>query len=164
MILSVGPGTPASVIMSKPAASESGSSASDDDDSGEEGDNHDSDDDDDHASAEGEQEGTSDTSEREQWLARTQQEELSNLPSLATADVPSLAMAERVLMEWMDAEGEDCELEGEASEGIQGTFVPAIRHGGCINTACWLTTSWRLSLRGKFDFKQWGTDNPARCF
>ena len=45
MILSVGPGTPASVIMSKPAASESGSSASDDDDSGEEGDNHDSDDD-----------------------------------------------------------------------------------------------------------------------
>ena len=149
MILSVGPGTPASVIMSKPAASESGSSASDDDDSGEEGDNHDSDDDDDHASAEGEQEGTSDTSEREQWLARTQQEELSNLPSFATADVPSLAMAERVLMEWMDAEGEDCELEGEASEGIQGTFVPAIRHGGCINTACWLTTSWRLSLRGK---------------
>ena len=149
MILSVGPGTPASVIMAKPTASESGSSASEHDDSDEEEDNHDSDDENDLASAE-DDEGTSHTSNREQWLARTQQEVESITPSFAAVDVPSLAMAERVLMEWMDAEGEDSETEGETLEGgLQGTFVPAIRHGGCINTACWLTTPWRLSLRGK---------------
>ena len=122
MILSVGPGTPASVLTDNPinGSSEGSDSDSDSDDS----------------------EGPLDAESRDLALSR------SVLEHSALRQQSASERAERALMDWMDFE-EHSETEGDAPQDIKGTFAPSIRHGGCINTACWLTSPWRLSLREK---------------
>ena len=135
MILSVGPGTPSSVFMAKPREDSDSELENDDDEEEESVDQHLDD------SDEGQPDDVP-ANDREHWLARTQQEQ--------ETVGPSLEMAEQALMDWMDSEGRESDSDDDqARPDAKGTFVPAIRHGGCINTACWLTTPWRLSLRGK---------------
>jgi hypothetical protein len=52
--------------------------------------------------------------------------------------------------EWRDSNYEvsDVEEDNVAMQRKIGHYVAAMRHGGCINTAAWLTCPWRLSLCG----------------
>lgn len=157
-ILSVGPGTPASVLMVK---SSSTSSEEDHDDVQNETDDDEEDEEEDEGSEAideanddeenerteqqrqqqqqpREEDDDDEMADREQWLQRTQQEQESA--------GPSIELAERALMEWMDAENENDDGSSASSPNHPGNFVPSIRHGGCINTATWLTSPWRLSL------------------
>jgi len=133
MILAVGPGTPAAASVSQSNQAESSSSSS---------------------SSEEIQE--SDDSDEEMEDANGNNETSPRFRRsilLGNNDSHSADLVERIVLEYLerDDDEESQESEPEPVSTPTGHFVPSIRHGGCINTAAWLTSPWRLSLTGHED-------------
>lgn len=160
MVLTVGPGTPAAVCMVNPSSSISSSSGQ----PGEGRDNLETDDD-----ADEEPDGDEDKIDDSSATNRDEMEGGDHNPcdddenSCGTADWMrtkdgeederihrAQEIAENALMEWMDSDGDESEDDDDVVLGParNGHLVPSLRHGGCINTAAWLTSPWRLSLCG----------------
>jgi WD40 repeat protein len=131
MILAVGPGTPAAALLDADPSSPSSSS--------------------DNESEHSEQEAQ--TMEQEAAHQREDDTEESESEEQALEEnAPELARAMWFLRRQLESEG-DSDMETDDEEDIgpplpPGTVVSSIKHGGCINAACWLTCPWRLSIVG----------------
>jgi tetratricopeptide (TPR) repeat protein len=144
MILSVGPGTPASVFMAKPRED----SDRELDDENDDNENEDDEDDDDE-SVDQDLDDDNENDEDDDVSVDDSDEEQSDDVSANDREQETVGPSQ-ALMDWMDSEGRESDSDDDqARQDAKGSFLPAMRHGGCINTACWLTTPWRLSLRGK---------------
>lgn len=149
MTLCVGPGTPASVCMVKSASNSQSSDASsvaseseeekvDDDE--EEDENSQYVDSSNQEEDMGDDDSDSDFAGRPGWM-RGRYDDNEHSAS---------RLAERTLMEWMDSDGDSEDDEDDVLDPATSLrFLPSLRHGGCINTATWLTSPWRLSLCGR---------------
>mmetsp|Transcript_28380 Transcript_28380/g.42908 ORF Transcript_28380/g.42908 Transcript_28380/m.42908 type:complete len:1116 (+) Transcript_28380:75-3422(+) len=166
MVLSVGPGTPAAVCMQKSSKSDSSSGEDDFDEEylmGEEEEDYDSHvdeeivvennevgntrNDENDSGSEGE------SSEPDELFERRDAEHANSIRR-------SHEVAERALMEWMEADDvADDEID---SNSQRQQHVPSLRHAGCINTANWLTSPWRLSLCGSSTGDA-STENSEEC-
>jgi hypothetical protein len=162
MILSVGPGTPASVLMLRECSSYCSSSSSaaghDEDGSDREHDHHD-----DSGSEEREEDEMDDDADSDKNQGDEVDEEDNDDADLDSnsVDVGRQRMLEEQeasalvdsprdfverLLDWMESEGEQSEDEEPGyAPARSDRCVPSLRHGGCINTAAWLTSPWRLS-------------------
>ena len=160
MVLTVGPGTPAAVCMVNPSSSISSSSGQpgegrnhfEDDDEGDE--DHDAD----EAKLDDSSATNRDEMEEGDRMARDDDESSSGTADWMRANHGeqderihrAQEIAENALMEWMDSDSDESEDDDDVIIGpaVNGHLVPSLRHGGCINTAAWLTSPWRLSLCG----------------
>lgn len=142
MILAVGPGTPASAAAVQ--NEESSSTSSSEEEGDEEMKNEESDEEmeeSDNIVQNGDESGMNEGSRARRRLGSG-----SSANEMRTTD-----LAERIVLQWLEEQDDDYdEEESEQEETPSGNFVPSIRHGGCINTATWLTSPWRLSLPGSF--------------
>lgn len=160
MILSVGPGTPASVCMTLASASTSGSSGGSHDEEGGESDHddeyghdeHDGDeviDDDSNGDHEDEMEQDGDDGDGDSDTNSVRSRRRTLAEQEAAALDRSRDIAER-LLGWMDSDSDESDdEEPDYGPATVGRCAPSLRHGGCINTAAWLTSPWRLSLCGQ---------------
>ena len=143
MILAVGPGTPAAASVAQnehEESSSSSSSSSQDMEQEEHKFEEESDDDMEETDASNNQ----NNGDGEAGPRFRRSLDLGN-------DAQSADLVERIVLEYLEAaDGADDESEESVPEEIMatGNFVPSVRHGGCINTAAWLTSPWRLSLPG----------------
>jgi hypothetical protein len=156
MILAVGPGTPASLLMgNEQNVSVSTNSSSEEDDSestqGERSENE----------GEGEFVSDSRSARRSLWLSRNQSEESGDIQE-DDVDIQhhdqgidnneggrSVGSGDVSVDRDDDSGGgsgsehtDDCDIHNRSAP------VPSIRHGGCINTAAWMDCGWRISLPG----------------
>eukprot|EP00980_Cylindrotheca_fusiformis_P027985 scaffold22575_cov141-Cylindrotheca_fusiformis.AAC.16 len=165
MILTVGPGTPASVVMTpssseSPSSSSSSSSAASSPPSHSEGRGDASDIEEDSSENEsrseeeehGENEERIEPQGRSRWERRqirnrndTESDDASNGQQVAESALES------ALLDWY-ADGS--ESESDYGYNLSGNPkmapvpVPSMRHGGCINTAAWMDCGWRVSTAG----------------
>lgn len=173
MILAVGPGTPASVLMTTTArgysssSSSASSSASNSSEQAEESDNNDDvnnnnniddegnrmEDDNDGDEEEG---GQSRPQEgRSRWTVRHREEGHNESDDDGGGDDDDpreiLNALNPGLMEYfgmMDSDSEVEEISTEENNPNSTSPLPSMRHGGCINTAAWLDCGWRISTAG----------------
>jgi WD40 repeat protein len=156
MILAVGPGTPASVVMtpSVSAAQASSSSSSSASSSSRSEDVAASDEDNDGSDeGHGMEEEDSDVEEEEEsrpegrnrWVSGNQNQNDDSSDSSTSAQ----RVVESTLLDWY-ASGSDSEPDGGPAMGNNAMKAPApsMRHGGCINTAAWMDCGWRISTAG----------------
>jgi len=176
MTLCVGPGTPASVCMVKTSSSSSSSSSdgnsddSNNDDSNDDDDNDDDsedsdDDDEDEGGHKEEQEDDEHNHHDDSDCEELSDGEDSQWLQRQEATSVTRSHAERAFMDWMDDADDDSDGDNNSDEdddwidpamvGVSSSnnssstrYVPSIRHGGCINTAAWLTSPWRVSTCG----------------
>jgi WD40 repeat protein len=120
-----------------------------------EGDDEDSNDEMNH-----EGEGENISIRRTEWMRRRQEEQEVQISRAIEATEQANA-----LLDWMDCE--DVESEDGDEDVIDttssGRFTHFIRHGGCINTATWLTSPWRLSLAGRGCSDEASTVHSEEC-
>jgi hypothetical protein len=142
MILAVGPGTPASATTVQDQESSSSSSSSEEE--------QDEVMDNDDVESDGEMKDT--IAENGDGMNEGSRIRQSLGSGNSNFELQASDLAQRLVLEWLEErdEEEDEEEEIEQEETPSGNFVPSIRHGGCINTATWLTSKWRLSLPGSF--------------
>jgi WD40 repeat protein len=154
MILAVGPGTPASVLMTSCASAPDLSSSSESSSSSAESDSAESENENEEAE-ESKMEGDEDKPEsrpRARWTRRQREGEGDEDDNDSDQDAEQIV--ESALLEWYDAssaEEDSSATMGEINSATHPSYtppVPSMRHGGCINTAAWLDCGWRLSTGG----------------
>jgi len=166
MILAVGPGTPAALVMghsplhsqaSVSASSSSSSSAeaepdlSDPEESSHEdtrerneegaGVDHDGDQDD----TEGEDEAVEGS--RSRWTRRRRTQSDSD----ESEDDDAQQFVEAAFRRFYGEDSSSSEEEDEVQQNgicMEPKYAPSMRHGGCINTATWMDSGWRISTAG----------------
>jgi hypothetical protein len=162
MILAVGPGTPASVVMnpSVPAAQSSSSSSSsassssrsedvaasdEDNDSSDEGDGMEEEDSDEEDSDVEEQE-ESRPQGRNRWVRRNQNQH----DDFSDSSTSAQRLVESTVLDWYASDSDSEPVDGPAmgKNTTKAAPVPSMRHGGCINTAAWMDCGWRISTSG----------------
>jgi hypothetical protein len=169
MTLCVGPGTPADVCKLSDDSSDNDDDSSnehrgDEDEDVEEDDSenfsddedHDYyDDDDDKEQEEGLVNSDDDLEGEDEQLEYDDAEVVRRRRNRAGA-TRSLEHAERAFMDWLEADGNNNDDESSEDEYAyrhqsgrqqqqQQRYVTSLHHGGCINTAAWLTSPWRVS-------------------
>ena len=144
MIVAVGPGTPAAIAARNIEGSSSSSSSSSEE---QEEVDHDDDEEKAHEESDDQMEESDNANERRQE-SRFREGHRAVETLLNTDDPRHAELAERVLLALMGEDEDDDEEESEEEDISNGNFATSIRHGGCINTATWLTSPWRLSVPG----------------
>lgn len=143
MILAVGPGTPAAEASSRKNEQQQQDhesfSSSEDEDSMSQHHNAQDEDSENEAMEEG---GTA--NENGDAEARFGQGSLYLGSGVQPSD-----LVERIVLEYLEHQDDSDDDSGQEEiireEIANGNVVSSIRHGGCINTATWLTSPWRLS-------------------
>jgi tetratricopeptide (TPR) repeat protein len=175
MILAVGPGTPASICWKSDeeddATSQEGFILQDSDDDSDEDNYVNAASDDEEAAEEKEDEQKSDSDERDNTEDEMDDDDDDSGSARRSEqaerrrEVVRRTLQERIVFRRMFEAGRRMfETEQESDEDAEipmrhdhhrghqhvqrRTWVPSIRHGGCINTACWLDCPWRLSSAG----------------
>lgn len=145
IILAVGPGTPAAVASSSNRSNsnrqqQDSSSSSSEEEEDEDTTMNNNGDEEEDSDAEMENEH-----EESHLFRRTL--------NLGAAEHGASDLVERIVLEYLEQNNGDDSSDDDSQDEIviprestPPSYVPSIRHGGCINTAAWLTSPWRLSL------------------
>jgi len=161
LTLSVGPGTPASILYAENLRNHSRDRSEEEDDSSEEEDEVTwtrvgQDDETEGEEAEEESEEDHSGGHRETGLQEETNEGDDGEDGEDEDDDADLfrLAAMRMLESYMgqqqhDSDGGEQQIQQQRQRRkFEQQWKPDLRHGGCINTACWLDVPWRLSLAG----------------